>query len=68
VQRIGDALEDDTTDDSALYQEAEDRMARAALDSDLADRAEDNTRTMLTGLARSLGVDEVTVTFEADPA
>jgi hypothetical protein len=68
VQRVGDALGNDTTDDTALYQAAEDRLATAAAASDLRDRAEDNTREMLTGLARSLGVRHVTVTFAADPA
>src|SRR5919202_3076174 len=34
VQRIGDALEDNTTDDTPLYQEAEQRLAGAAVDSD----------------------------------
>jgi hypothetical protein len=68
VQRIGDAVENDTTDDTALYRSAERRLAGAAAASDLRDRAEDNTREMLTGLARSLGVRHVTVTFAADPA
>jgi hypothetical protein len=68
VQRVGDALEDDTTDDTALYEAAEDKLAGAAVDSDLRDRAEKNTREMLTGLAHSLGVDKVTVTFAPDPA
>ncbi|TFV68218.1 UNVERIFIED_ORG: DUF4230 domain-containing protein [Bacillus sp. AZ43] len=64
VERIGDAVGDDPVDDSALYALAEDRLAAAAADSDLRERAEDNTRTMLTGLARSLGVDDVEVVFE----
>jgi len=68
VQRIGDAVENDTTDDTALYRTAERRLSSAATASDLLDRAEDNTREMLTGLARSLGVQHVTVTFAADPA
>jgi hypothetical protein len=68
VQRIGDAVENDTTDDTALYRSAERRLSSAAAASDLLDRAEDNTREMLTGLARSLGVRHVTVTFAADPA
>jgi len=68
VQRIGDALENDTTDDTALYRAADRRLARAAAASDLRDRAEDNTRDMLTDVARSLGVEKVTVTFEPDPA
>jgi hypothetical protein len=64
VERIGDALGDDPVDDAELYAMAEDRLAAAAAESDLRERAEDNTRTMLTGLARSLGVDEVEVRFE----
>ena len=49
--------------DGALYALAEDRLAAAAADSDLRERAETNTRAMLTGLARSLGVEEVEVAF-----
>ena len=67
VERIGDAFEDDPVDDSALYAMAEDRLAAAAAESDLRERAEDNTRDMLTGLARSLGVQQVEVTFD-EPA
>jgi hypothetical protein len=64
VERIGDALGDDPVDDSELYALAEDRLAAAAAESDLRERAETNTRAMLTGLARSLGVDEVEVRFD----
>ena len=64
VERIGDAVGDDPVDDSALYALAEDRLTAAAADSDLRGRAETNTRAMLTGLAESLGVDEVEVRFE----
>jgi hypothetical protein len=67
VERIGDALGDDPVDDSGLYALAEDRLAAAAAESDLRERAETNTRAMLTGLAQSLGVDEVEVRFE-EPA
>lgn len=67
VERIGDAVEDDPVDDGPLYAMAEDRLAAAAAESDLRERAETNTRAMLTGLARSLGVDEVEVAF-AEPA
>ncbi len=44
---------------------AEDRLTAAAAESDLRERAETNTRAMLTGLAESLGVDEVEVRFDA---
>jgi hypothetical protein len=67
VERIGDALGDNPVDDGELYALAEDRLGAAAAESDLRQRAETNTRAMLTGLAQSLGVDEVTVTFE-EPA
>jgi hypothetical protein len=66
-QRIGDAVGDDPVDDGAIYALAEDRLAAAAAGSDLAERAETNTRAMLTGLAESLGVDEVEVRFD-EPA
>jgi hypothetical protein len=67
LERVGDAVGDDPVDDTALFALAEDRLAAAAAASDLRGRAEDNTRDVLTGLARSLGVDEVEVTF-AEPA
>jgi len=66
-ERIGDAVGDDPVDDSGLYALAEDRLTAAAADSDLRERAETNTRAMLTGLARSLGVDEVEISFD-EPA
>ena len=67
VERVGDALGDNPVDDSELYALAEDRLATAATQSDLRERAETNTRDMLTGLARSLGVQQVEVTFD-EPA
>jgi hypothetical protein len=67
LERVGDAFGDNPVDDTELYALAEDRLAAAATGSDLRDRAEDNTRTMLTSLAGSLGVDEVEVRFDAAP-
>ncbi|MGY1985471.1 DUF4230 domain-containing protein [Blastococcus sp. SYSU DS0669] len=64
VQRVGSALVENPTDDSDLYAVAERRLAAAAADSDVLERAETNTRAMLGALARSLGVDDVTVEFE----
>jgi hypothetical protein len=65
LERIGAAIGDDPVDDSAIYAMAEDRLTAAAAGSDLRERAETNTRAMLTGLAESLGVDEVEVRFDA---
>ena len=67
VQRIGAAIGENPSDDRDLYALAERRLATAAAKSDVLDRAETNTRTMLTSLAEGLGVDEVTVEFE-EPA
>ena len=67
AERLGDAFGDNPTDDTVLYQMAADKLDAAAAQSDLTIRAEDNTRAMLTGLARSLGYESVTVTF-APPA
>lgn len=64
VERLGDAIGENPSDDSELYALAERRLAAAAAESDVLDRAEDNTRDMLTTLAGSLGVDQVTVEFE----
>ena len=70
AQRIGDAIEDNPTDDSDMYKLAAAKLDTAAAQSDLKNRAADNTRGMLSGLARSLGYDSVTVNFgpPASPA
>jgi hypothetical protein len=65
VERVGGAFLENPTDDADLYALAERRLGAAAAESDLLERAETNTRDMLTALAGSLGVDEVTVEFEA---
>ncbi len=64
VERLGDAVGEAPRDDRELYNLATQKLAAAAQSSDLVSRAEDSTRTMLTALARSLGVNQVTVTFE----
>lgn len=67
IERIGDAVGDNPVDDSELYALAEGRLSTAAAASDLRQRAETNTAAMLTGLARSLGVEEIEVRFD-EPA
>jgi hypothetical protein len=67
AERLGDAFGDNPTDDTMLYRMAAAKLDAAAAQSDLAARAENNTRAMLTGLTQSLGYESVTVTF-APPA
>jgi len=63
LDRVGDAVADEPVDDTGLYAAAREQMAAAAAQSDLRDRAEANTRDMLTGLGTAFGVPQVTVTF-----
>ncbi|MGY1703849.1 DUF4230 domain-containing protein [Geodermatophilus sp. SYSU D00697] len=67
LDRVGDAIGDDPVDDTELYALAEEKLAGAAAASDLVARAEDNTRSMLTTLAQSLGVEQVEVRFAEAP-
>ena len=67
LDRVGGVFVENPSDDGELYRLAERRLATAAAESDLTDRAEQNTRAMLTVLARSLGVERVEVRFEPAP-
>ncbi len=67
VERVGSAFAENPSDDSELYALAERQLTAAAAESDVLERAEANTRDMLTTLARSLGVEQVTVEFEEAP-
>jgi hypothetical protein len=61
VDRIVDAIE--APQQAELYKLAETKMAAAAEESELRERAAANTRAMLTGLFGSLGLQ---VTFQDD--
>jgi hypothetical protein len=63
VERLAGVLQANPVDDEDLYQLAARKIDATARSSDLAARAEANTRDMLTSLARSLGYQQVTVTF-----
>ena len=64
--RLGSTFGGAPSTDRSIYQLAETKLQAAAAASDLVDRAEINTRQMLTALARGLGHESVTITF-ADP-
>lgn len=65
IDRLGGAFADNPTSERELNILAEQKLARAAAESDLLQRSEENTRAMLTGLARSFGFEDVTVRFDA---
>ncbi len=64
--RLAGVFQSEPTSDRPLYLAAEAKMAAAAEATSLRERAETNTRVMLTSLLRGLGVDTVTVVFVDD--
>jgi hypothetical protein len=67
LDRVGGVFSGDPVDDQDLYVAAETKLEGAAEDSELIERARDNTRKMLQGLVRDLGYEDVTVVFEPPP-
>lgn len=65
LNRVGDVFGEDPNRQKEVYQRAEDDIAKAAQDTELLQRAQENTRKMLEGLLRSLGYKTVTITFPA---
>lgn len=68
LDRLGGAVSGDPVDDRDLYVAAESKLEQAAGDSELIERARENTTKMLEGMARDLGYTDVTVVFEPSPA
>jgi Protein of unknown function (DUF4230) len=68
LDRLGAMLSDNPTSERELYRLAQDKMQAAAAASDLRSQAEQNTRTMLQGMLRSLGYRDVSVTFRDPPS
>jgi hypothetical protein len=66
VERLAGVINNNPVRDEELYRLAARKLDETAKQSDLTARAETNTRDMLTSLARSLGYEQVTVTF-GDP-
>lgn len=58
VERLAGVVEDAPTGEQELYALAAGKLDEAARTSDLAARAEENTRTWLTSLAQSLGYEQ----------
>jgi hypothetical protein len=63
VDRMGDFFDTDTDARQEALAAAEDRIAAAAQDSDLDERARTNTVKTLEGMLSSLGYDQVVVEF-----
>lgn len=64
LNRIESLFSDNPGEQRELYVLAEQKIQAAAQESGIIARAEQNTRSMLVGMLRSLGYTSVTVTFE----
>lgn len=69
LDRLGSVLSDNPTSERDLYLLAGDKLAEAAGEGGLVERAEENTEAMLETMLASLGYERVTVVFtdESDP-
>lgn len=63
INRVGDLFGGDPNRQQQVYQLAEDKIAQAARESELQARAQRNTEQMLTSMLKSLGYENVKVTF-----
>jgi hypothetical protein len=65
LNRIGDVFSSDPNKLQEVYKLSEQKIAAAAKESELRQRAEKNTRSMLESMLRSLGYTSITVNFPA---
>jgi hypothetical protein len=63
INRVAGVFNDNPTSEAALYRTAEDKIAAAAAQAGLVDRARSNITQSLTALVRALGYDNVVVEF-----
>ncbi len=63
--RIGGLFSDNPTSEAKLYESASDKMADAATQTNLLQKAEDNTKLMLYTLLKALGIAHVNIIFES---
>lgn len=68
VDRVGDAVSGNPFDDSELEQRAEAKLATAAEDSELSNRARTNTEEFVRSTLQAAGVERVTVVFDQPSA
>jgi hypothetical protein len=67
INHIGDIFGSNPNDLNQLYQLASDKIAQAAQQSELVNRAETNTKSMLSSLLTQLGFERTTITFAPKP-
>ena len=68
LNRIGGLFNDNPTSEDALYKAAMGKMADAASQTDLLQRAQEHTTFVLTGMLKSMGFEQIDVRFQVSSA
>ena len=68
LNRISGLFNDNPTSESALYQGAMQKMADAARQTDLIDRAQQQTTSVLTAMLKDMGFEHIDIRFQVSSA
>jgi hypothetical protein len=68
LNRIGGMFNDNPTSEATLYDAAMNKMADAATQTDLIDRAQEHTTFVLTGMLRAMGFEQIDIVFQVSSA
>lgn len=68
LNRIGGIFNDNPTSEAALYDAAMGKMADAASQTDLIQRAQEHTTFVLTGMLKSMGFEKIDIVFQVNSA
>jgi hypothetical protein len=68
INRIAGIFNDNPTSEDTLYKAAMGKMADAAKQTDLLQRAEEHTTFVLTGMLKSMGFEKIDIVFQVSSA
>ena len=68
LNRIGGIFNDNPTSEAGLYEAATNKMADAARHTDLIDRAQEHTTSVLTAMLESMGFEQIEINFQVSSA
>jgi hypothetical protein len=68
LNRLGGIFNDNPTSEASLYDAAMTKMADAAAQTDLLQRAQEHTTFVLTGMLKGMGFEKIDIVFQANTA
>jgi hypothetical protein len=68
INRVVGIFNDNPTSEDSLYQAAQRKMADAAGQTDLIQRAQEHTTFVLTGMLKSMGFEKIDIVFQVNSA